>query len=180
MEENTYQKLGSKTLIYDVVIHSLIPVIILLVVLGLTLVKNSTDPTGSASNVSAILDFLVYWGVLIALVFFVVTFFVSWLAYTTFQFRLDADIFKIKRGVFTKQEIAIPYRRIESVDIKRNLIQQLFGVSRINIETTIDSQSSGDDKNDANEDVFPVIDHSLAETIQEELTKRANVQKMQV
>lgn len=161
---------------YDVFTRSMIPFLILLFILALFLIRNIFGLSGSLVSV---IDFIDYWGILVALLVFVITFFVSWMEYVAFQFSLEADIFKIKRGIFTKQETAIPYRRIESVDIKRNLIHQLFGVSRINIETTIDSQSSGDDKKDSSDEVFPVIDSSLAQTIQEELTKRANVQKMQ-
>jgi putative membrane protein len=136
-------------------------------------------PAASSTGVN-ILDTLIPWGLLATFLIFVITLLIAWLQYIMFQFRLDADIFKIKRGILTKSETAIPYRRIESVDIRRTLIHQLFGVSRITIETTIDSESTSDNKSNASDEVFPVIDHVLAQNIQEELTKRANVQKMRI
>jgi uncharacterized membrane protein YdbT with pleckstrin-like domain len=173
MAENNYQKLGTRTLIYDIFTRCGIPAIVLLLTLALVLVDNSSGP-------SAFLDMIISWGYWLTLIVFLVVIFFAWVEYAAFSFRLDADIFKIKRGVFTKTEMAIPYRRIESVDIKRNLVHQLFGVSRINIETTIDSEATADSKSNASDEVFPVIDHTLAQTIQEELTQRANVQKMKV
>ena len=180
MEENNYQKLGTRTLVYDIAANSKLPAIILIITLVMVLIKNLFGSSTAATGLTSFQDTLILWGFLTTLVVFAVTTFISWLKYTTFQFQLTNDIFKIRRGFFTKTEVAIPYRRIESVDIKRTLIHQLFGVSRINIETTIDSEATGDNKNDASDEVFPVIDHTLATTIQEELTKRANVQKMQV
>lgn len=180
MEENKYQKLGSRTLMYDIATRSMIAFIFLLFTLAIVLVKNFFVSSASPSSLSNTLNVVIYWSILATLAVFFITAFVSWLGYAMFQFSLGTDIFKIRRGIFTKDETAIPYRRIESVDIRRNLIHQLFGVSRITIETTIDSESTADNKKNSSDEVFPVIDHSLAENIQEELTKRANVQKMRM
>lgn len=180
MEENKYQKLGARTLVYDIVRKSKIALVFLLATLALVLVKNYSGSSSSGSAATNVIDPLIYWALVATLAVFVVTILVAWVEYEMFRFRLDPDIFKIKRGVFTKIETAIPYRRIESVDIRRTLIHQLFGVSRIAIETTIDSEATGDSKSNADDEVFPVIDHTLAQNIQEELTKRANVQKMRM
>ncbi|HEX7586270.1 MAG TPA: PH domain-containing protein [Patescibacteria group bacterium] len=180
MEENQYQKLGLRTLFYDIVTSSQIALMILILTLIPVFVKNYSSPSAISSGFYNLLGTLIYWGSLATLAVFVITILVSYLKYSMFKFRLDADIFKINRGVFSKEEIAIPYRRIESVDIRRNLIHQLFGVSRINIETTIDSESTGDSKQDSSDEVFPAIDSTLARKIQEELTTRANVQKMRI
>lgn len=180
MTEGNYQKLGFRTLLYDIVSSSKIALILLLLTLALVFAKNYSGSSAQAAGVTNVLGTLISWGFLATLLVFVVTALISWLEYTMFQFRLDADIFKIKRGVFTRLESAIPYRRIESVDIQRSLVQQLFGVSRISIETTIDSEATGDSKKDSSDEVFPVIDSALAQTIQEELTTRANVQKMRI
>lgn len=179
MEENTYQQLGTRTLIFDIVRRSKIPFILLAITLVLTIIKifYATDP---ASSIYGILGTLIFWGFLVTIAAFIILTAIAWLEYSMFQIRMDADIFKIRRGVFTKAESAIPYRRIESVDIRRTMIHQLFGVSRITIETTIDTESTSDTKSSKDDEVLPVIDHHLAQTIQEELTKRANVQKMRV
>lgn len=179
MEENKYQRLGVRTLIYDIARGIKSPLIFLLITLALVLGNNFFLQTPPDSNVSGILNTIISLGFLATFVASVITILIAWLEYAAFQFCMETDIFKIKRGVFTKSETAIPYRRIESVDIKRTLIHQLFGVSRITIETTIDSQATSDNKGNENDEVFPVIDQILAQNIQEELTRRANVQKMQ-
>jgi uncharacterized membrane protein YdbT with pleckstrin-like domain len=180
MEENKYQKLGARTLAYDIVRRSKIALVFLLAALALVLVKKYFGSSSSGSGTTNIIDPLIHWVFLATLAVFVITILVAWLEYVMFQFRLDTDIFKVKRGVFTKIETAIPYRRIESVDIRRTIFHQLFGVSRITIETTIDSEATSDSKSNADDEVFPVIDHTVAQSIQEELTKRANVQKMRM
>ena len=175
MDEGKYQKLGTRTLIYDIFRRSLLVLVLLVITLALILAKKYFGATSFLN-----LDGLIFWGFLATFAVLAVTILFAWLDYVMFQFRLDADIFKIKRGIFTKMESAIPYRRIESVDIQRTLIHQLFGVSRITIETTIDAETTSDSKSDASDEVFPAIDHLLAQNIQEELTKRANVQKMRI
>lgn len=176
-ETKPYQGLGMRTLVYAIVTRSRIPFFILMLSLALFMVKNFFGASLPAS-VTDLIGNVIPWGFLVTLAVWVIIILIAWLGYTMFQFRLDEDIFKIKRGIFTKEETAIPYRRIESVDIRRTLVHQLFGVSRITIETTTDSESEGDNKSDTSDEVFPVIDQHLAQVIQEELTKRANVQKM--
>lgn len=180
MEENRYQRLGLRTLFYDIVTNSKITTVIFLATLVPVYVKNYSSPSAAGINFKNLIDALIFWGLLATLASFTVTILVSWLEYAMFQFRLDADFFKIKWGVFSKEEIAIPYRRMESVEIRRNIIQLLFGISRINIKMTLDSDSTCNCQLVSGDEVLPAIDNVLAQKIQEELTTRANVQKMRI
>ena len=86
------------------------------------------------------------------------------------------DSFKIKRGVLSKTENAIPYRQIQNVDIERSLMFQMLGLSRLIILTAGHEDESIKGENES-EGVIPAIDQKLAEWLQTELLKKADVQK---
>jgi uncharacterized membrane protein YdbT with pleckstrin-like domain len=116
---------------------------------------------------------------LCALLFIVVlgiSLFVSWLIYSRYKFCLSEDSLKIKRGVLNKEEVSIPYRQIQDVDIKRDLSFQMLGLSRILILTA--GHEDEDHGQDDSEGILPAMDKDLAEWLQTELLKRANVQKV--
>ena len=55
--------------------------------------------------------------------------------YRRFEYELTDDTFDIRSGVFSRREREIPYGRIQNVDISRNVLQRLLGISAVNIET---------------------------------------------
>jgi uncharacterized membrane protein YdbT with pleckstrin-like domain len=117
----------------------------------------------------------------IALALFVVvlaiTFLAAWFIYKNYKYCLGDDSLKIKRGVLNKEEVAIPYRQIQDVDLRRDLSFQLIGLSQIVIITAghDEDEKPGDDDT---EGILPALDKDLAEWLQAELLKRANVQKI--
>ncbi len=105
-----------------------------------------------------------------------ITFFATWLIYQNYKFYLGDDALKIKRGVFNKEETAIPYRQIQNVDIERDFSFQMLGLSRLVILTAGESEEkTGENES---EGILPALDKDLAEWLQAELLKRANVQKV--
>ncbi len=110
----------------------------------------------------------------------VVSFFISIsvarFAYRSQGFCLSDDALKIRRGVFTKQEIAIPYRQIQNVDVERTFFQQIAGVSKLVIVTA----GSDDEKTEQNESkgILENLDKEVAVALQEELLRRADIQKV--
>ena len=105
-----------------------------------------------------------------------ITFLIAWLVYVTYKYCLGDDSLKIKRGILNKEEVAIPYRQIQDVDIKRDLSFQMIGLSRIVILTAGHEDEKPED--DESEGILPALDKDLAEWMQAELLKRANVQKV--
>jgi uncharacterized membrane protein YdbT with pleckstrin-like domain len=87
------------------------------------------------------------------------------------------DSLKIKRGILSKTENAIPYRQIQNVDIERSFMFQMLGLSRLIILT-----AGHEDENvkgtDEAEGVIPAVDQKIASWLQTELLKRADVQKV--
>ena len=89
---------------------------------------------------------------------------------------MSEDSFKIKRGIFNKVEDAIPYRQVQDVDIERSLLFLILGLSRV-IILTAGHEDEKDTAGDESEGVIPAVDKSLAEWLQTELLKRADIQK---
>ncbi len=97
-------------------------------------------------------------------------------AFRSQQFSLSSDAFKLRTGIFRKQEIAIPYRQIQNVTIERSLYQQLAGVSRLDIVTAGEDDASTAE-NEARA-VLDGVDKDVALTLQEDLLRRADVQRV--
>ena len=122
--------------------------------------------------------FLAAWAILcIACIVVLVILFAAWLEYANFKFCLGEDSLKIKKGILSKEEVAIPYRQIQDVDIERNLSYRIWAVSRLVILTAGYEEEKKSDA-DESEGILPAIDKDLAEWLQAELLKRANVQKV--
>lgn len=59
----------------------------------------------------------------------------AWQQYRNFFFKVVGDKFIINQGVFKKEELSVPFARIQSVHLKQNLIQQVLNVVGLEIET---------------------------------------------
>ena len=176
--EETYHTLGKKTLWVFVLDRIHTSVVILLVAICLFAVKDQSF----LKNVPVVGDLTGYanmgaWIMLgLFVVAFLITFLVAWLIYVNYKFMLGEDALKIKRGILSKEEVAMPYRQIQDVDIERDLGFQMMGLSRIVILTAGAEVEKSDD--DQSEGILPALDKDLAEWLQAELLKRANVQKV--
>lgn len=184
-EPYTYQRLGGKTLMIFVFQRIGSPLILLLVAIGLFSIKGEPFVTQvPIANFPAYLNLLALACFILFVLFFLLAFFISWLYYANYKFALGDNSLKIKRGVFDQEEVAIPYRQIQDVDLERPLTFRFMGVSRIAILTAGHEdrpRSSGEpDEHGQSEGYLPILDKDLAEWLQAELLKRANVQKMVV
>jgi uncharacterized membrane protein YdbT with pleckstrin-like domain len=114
------------------------------------------------------------------LIIFTVTLLIVWVEYASFGFLLGADALKVKRGVIHKEEVAIPYRQIQNVDIERTLLDQIAGTSRLVILTAGHDDADADKEGGKaeSEGIIPVMDKKLASRLQTELLSRASIQKV--
>jgi len=182
-ETYTYQTLGGKTLMIFIFQRIGAPLILLLVSIGLFVVQGqSFIAQVPLPHLSTYIDLAAWACLLLFVVFFLLAFLVSWLIYSHYKFALGDNSLKIKRGIFDQEEVAIPYRQIQDVDLDRPLAFRMMGVSRIVILTAghEDAPGSGDDplEKGQSEGVLPVLNSDLAEWMQAELLKRTNVQKV--
>ena len=72
---------------------------------------------------------------LLVLAWFVVALVYQLIYYRRFEYELTDDSLDIASGVVSRRNREIPVRRIQNVDVSRNVVQRLFGLARINLET---------------------------------------------
>jgi uncharacterized membrane protein YdbT with pleckstrin-like domain len=177
--QDVYHTLGKKTLWIFILQRISAAMLLLLVTVVLFVV--AVQPSLVATSFGNLAwDAMIGAEICLALfvVVFAVTFLIGWLIYKNYKFSLGDDSLKIKRGIVEKEEVAIPYRQIQDVDIERDLSFQMFGLSKIIILTAGHEEEKDEEGDDESEGILPAIDKDLAEWLQAELLKRANVQKV--
>lgn len=179
MQDEQYKTLGAKTLWIFILsrVHTAGVFLLLTIILFVGGVDGwFANVPGVNVNLTKYAAIGMEASALLFAITFVGTFLVSWLIYINYKFSLGEDSLKIKRGILNKEEVAIPYRQIQDVDIERDLSFQMFGLSRVVILTAghDDEKGSGDES----EGMLPAVDKDLGEWLQSELLRRANVQKV--
>jgi putative membrane protein len=58
-----------------------------------------------------------------------------YLVWKKFEFEITEDTFDIRSGVLNRRKREIPLKRIQNVDIRRNIVQRMLGIAKVNIET---------------------------------------------
>jgi uncharacterized membrane protein YdbT with pleckstrin-like domain len=174
---DSYHTLGRKTLWMSVLGRIQPAVVLLILSIGLFVI--SQQGFLATSSFASLGYYALLGGELCLLLFVLVLgilFLVGWLTYKNYTFALGEDSLKIRRGILSKEEIAIPYRQIQDVDIERDLSFQMLGLSKIVILTA--GHEDEKDSSDESEGILPAIDKDLASWLQSELLKRADVQKV--
>lgn len=177
--QEVYHTLGVKTL--WIFILQRIHAAAILFVLTIVLFALEKQPFLKSTNPPFDFTPYVQKGALIGLGLFIIvtaiTLLIAWLIYLNYKFALGENSLKIKRGILNKEEVSVPYRQIQDIDIKRDLAFQLFGLSRIVI-LTAGHEDRDDASNDESEGILPALDSKLAEWLQAQLQDRTNVQKV--
>jgi putative membrane protein len=60
-----------------------------------------------------------------------------------FDYELTSDTFDVRSGVFSRRSREIPLRRIQNVDISRNVAQRVLGIAAVDFETAGGGQTEG-------------------------------------
>ncbi len=149
------------------------PLVFLVVALLVSIVRRAGVLPPHLIKPAAITSFGFF---ILALIVGVVCFFIARYTYKTQGFCLSADALKIRKGIFTKEETAIPYRQIQNVSIERTLANQMFGVSKLVIVTA----GTDDTSTEINEakGILDIVDKDIAQNLQQELLRRSDVQRI--
>ncbi len=86
------------------------------------------------------------------------------ISYKHLWYQLGSEEFNLFSGVFSKKRVHVPYQRIQSVDQKATLLQRLFGVCTVSIDT------AGGANNKAV--IVPYLAKQQAETLRTQLFAR--------
>ena len=90
------------------------------------------------SKISESTLFYIYLGVAALFVFFLIR---AFLIFKNFQFKIENQHFILKRGIIKKTNTSIPFDRIQNINFKQNVIQQIINVHELNIETAGSSKA---------------------------------------
>jgi putative membrane protein len=55
--------------------------------------------------------------------------------YALYRWRLDADELLLRSGVLNRQNRVIPLARVQNVEVRQSLLQRVFGVAELRVET---------------------------------------------
>ena len=88
----------------------------------------------------------------------------QWLSYKHLYYIIGPEEFNLSSGNFNKKRVHVPYQRIQSVDQRASLLQRVFGVCTVSIDT------AGGSNNKAVQ--VPYVQKSQAEQLRTELFAR--------
>lgn len=88
----------------------------------------------------------------------------QWLSYKHLYYIIGLEEFNLYSGIFNKKRVHVPYQRIQSVDQRASLLQRVFGVCTVSIDT------AGGSNNKAVQ--VPYVQKSQAEQLRTELFAR--------
>ncbi|WP_435415995.1 PH domain-containing protein [Polaribacter aestuariivivens] len=80
----------------------------------------------------------IYLGVGFLLLFFLIR---AFLIFKNFQFKIENNHFILKKGIISKTNTSISFDRIQNINFKQNIIQQIINVHEVNIETAGSSKA---------------------------------------
>ncbi|WP_254544283.1 PH domain-containing protein [Halomarina pelagica] len=82
--------------------------------------------------------------------------------YRRFEYDLTEDTFDIRSGVVSRRDREIPLRRVQNVDVGRNVLQQVLGIAEVRLET------AGGDETEA---VLRCVSAAEATRLQDEISR---------
>lgn len=117
---------------------------------------------GNSSLFANLFPFVVVWTIFLLAILLV------WakLSVENFRYELTKDSFKKEFGVVVKRYVAIPYSKIQNVDIYRGVVDRLLGLSTLIIQT---AGISGQIRSEGS---VPGLNKEDALALREELLKR--------
>lgn len=89
------------------------------------------------SDPGGVFVFLVVTGIIVGCIVLAAACIVVYqvVSYKYLYFTLGSDEFSLYRGIISKKRVHVPYRRIQSVDQRASLLQRLFGVCTVLVDT---------------------------------------------
>lgn len=141
-------------------------VIMFIIALGFTAAKFGNPPIESYES-KTIFSITTY---LLIILLFLLS--ISWiwakLTHQFYRYELREEGLRKESGVILKTYSSIPYSRIQNIDIYRDLLDRILGLSRLHIQT------AGNNIPNSSEGKLPGLSVETAEQLREELIKRIN------
>ena len=181
IENAKYYELGPRTFWLLIFQRSIIALVLLLFAAMVIIAPAFTGLNSRiAPALNQVLNSVVVGAVLLAILAEIIGIIVTKLEYGVSRIMLDEASLRIVRGILNKDEVVLPYRRIQSVEIDQNILQRILGVGHMAISSTTDLDQPGAVKSEADDQVVPLMDYELARAVAGMLTSRAEVERTQI
>lgn len=112
------------------------PILVLLLIL---IIINFVYTYTNAQNIITIPFVFNQWFITpLIIILILIPFYIwAWLKYITFIYIIKKDELTIRRGVIIKRHNSIPYDKIRNVQRIQSLLERIFGLCTISIETSL-------------------------------------------
>lgn len=110
---------------------------------------------------------------LLGFILFVVGVIIAWLKYINFSYCLKEFDLILKRGILDREEITIPYRQMQDINVNRTFLYRILGVSKLIIDSAGHEEAEEQNETDV---ILEPIDKAAAEEIRDILQRRIGVQ----
>jgi uncharacterized membrane protein YdbT with pleckstrin-like domain len=162
-------RLGKRAFVFLCLEKSKIPSIALLITVVVVLLKDML-PSEIQADVSLVISFCV----VATLFLFLVTFVAGWFEYFGYSFAIGEFDIRVKRGIIKRRETSIPFRNIQNINIERNYSHQMFGLSKIILDTAANEEEEFE--KGMSEAVIEAVDKEVAEELRDILHRKIGVQ----
>jgi putative membrane protein len=109
----------------------------------------------------------IYLLIVVILIFILIR---AYLLFKNFQFKVDENQFVLKQGILQKTNTSISFDRIQNINFKQNIIQQLINVYEVNIET------AGSNKTEIS---IKALSFQKAKALKSQLSSNHNITKIE-
>ncbi len=174
------KRLGVRTLVYSCLSSVLFGIVF--IIIASILPKISQGVISSLNlNLDAVqISLINRLGNIIVAIAFLFGFFlilfgtiINFLRYISTTYELSENAFMSSHGLIGKNKILIPYKQIQAVNLNQSVIFRIFGISNLSVLSA--GNENGGEKAD---EIFKIIDVSIAKYLQDELMKKSNIQEV--
>jgi uncharacterized membrane protein YdbT with pleckstrin-like domain len=180
MQKGEYYSLGPKTFLFLSIQRTMAAAIFFIVALIIMGLKGFVLKNNTIDFLPSIINWIIVILFLLGFLMLAIGLIITRIQYKTSGVMIDDYSFHIVRGILSRKETSIPYRRIQSVEIKQSLLYRILNIAYVSIATTTSLEEPSQIENDLNEEVIPNIDYSLAMAIEDTLTREAEIENIEI
>ncbi|MDD4989286.1 MAG: PH domain-containing protein [Candidatus Pacebacteria bacterium] len=182
MDKEGYKKLGTRAF-YFFTLERSVPALCLFILECVFIVIQAFGGFEFLTNIfgqdtaSLVLDYAV--SIVLALFLFACVFALlsAYAAYSAFRYKVDENGFAIEQGIFSKDEISLPFKQIQNIDVEQSILYRIFGMSNLVI-LTAGHEDKGFDTREESEIVIPAMTFADAKELQKFLLEKANIDEV--
>ncbi len=98
---------------------------------------------------------------------------IAYLKYHFYTYTLEEFNLILRQGILNKEEVSIPYRQMQDININRNIFYVILGLSRLVIDSAGHEEQHEQNETDI---ILEPLDQTVAEDIRNFLKRRVGVQ----